>query len=90
MASTEGHIAHRVLLVDDDNTVRAMMEAALVRTGFEVVTAASVTEALSHIAAESFDALITDLHMMPDAGDGFTVISAMRHSQPNALTMLGH
>jgi hypothetical protein len=31
--------------------------------------------------------LITDLHM-PNAGDGFTVISAMRHSQPNALTML--
>ena len=25
---------------------------------------------------------------MPDAGDGFTVISAMRHSQPAALTML--
>ena len=31
--------------------------------------------------------MITDLHM-PDAGDGFTVISAMRHSQPAALTML--
>jgi YesN/AraC family two-component response regulator len=25
---------------------------------------------------------------MPDAGDGFTVVSAMRHSQPEALTML--
>ena len=35
----------------------------------------------------SFDVLITDLHM-PNAGDGFTVISAMRHSQPAALTML--
>jgi DNA-binding NtrC family response regulator len=31
--------------------------------------------------------LISDLHM-PDPGDGFTVVSAMRHSQPNALTML--
>jgi YesN/AraC family two-component response regulator len=31
--------------------------------------------------------LITDLHM-PDPGDGFTVVSAMRHSQPDALTML--
>jgi DNA-binding NtrC family response regulator len=36
---------------------------------------------------ESFDVLVTDLHM-PGPGDGFTVISAMRHSQPNALTML--
>jgi YesN/AraC family two-component response regulator len=25
---------------------------------------------------------------MPDPGDGFTVVSAMRHSQPNAVTML--
>jgi hypothetical protein len=25
---------------------------------------------------------------MPNPGDGFTVISAMRHSQPNALALL--
>ena len=46
-----------------------------------------MTEALRRIATESFDVLITDLHM-PDPGDGFTAVSAMRHSQPNALTML--
>jgi YesN/AraC family two-component response regulator len=46
-----------------------------------------VTEALRRIATESFDVLITDLHM-PDPGDGFTVVSAMRHFHPNALTML--
>jgi CheY-like chemotaxis protein len=34
-----------------------------------------------------FKLLIMDLHM-PNPGDGFTVVSAMRHSQPNALTML--
>jgi CheY-like chemotaxis protein len=52
-----------------------------------VVTACNVAEALQHIASESFDVLITDLHM-PNPGDGFTVITAMRHSQPNALTLL--
>jgi YesN/AraC family two-component response regulator len=31
--------------------------------------------------------LITDLHM-PNPGDGFTVVTAMRHSQPDALTLL--
>ena len=46
-----------------------------------------MTEALHLIATESFDALITDLHM-PNPGDGFTVVSAMRHSQPSALTLL--
>jgi DNA-binding response OmpR family regulator len=87
MNFTEPGIAHRVLLVDDDAAVRDMMNQGLERKGFEVVTAASVTEALRRIATESFDVLITDLHM-PDPGDGFTVISAMRHSQPDALTML--
>ena len=87
MAPTEPPVAHKVLLVDDDHAVRAMMRATLEHRGFEVVAAASVTEALRHIATESFDVLITDLHM-PNPGDGFTVVTAMRHSQPNALTLL--
>jgi DNA-binding response OmpR family regulator len=87
MTLTEPGAAHRVLLVDDDAGVRAMMNQGLERKGFEVVAAASVTEALKRIASESFDVLITDLHM-PDPGDGFTVVSAMRHSHPNALTLL--
>jgi DNA-binding response OmpR family regulator len=87
MTPTEPRAARRVLLVDDDGAVRAMMNEALQRKGFEVICAASVTEAVRSIANESFDVLITDLHM-PEPGDGFTVVSAMRHFQPNALTML--
>jgi DNA-binding response OmpR family regulator len=87
MTPNEPPVAHKVLLVDDDDAVRDMMTATLEHRGFEVVAAASVTEALRHIATESFDVLITDLHM-PNPGDGFTVVTAMRHSQPNALTLL--
>jgi DNA-binding response OmpR family regulator len=87
MTPTERPVAHKVLLVDDDDAVRAMMNATLERKGFDVVAAASVTEALRSITTESFDVLITDLHM-PNPGDGFTVVSAMRHSQPDALTLL--
>lgn len=91
MTPTEPPVAHKILLVDDDDAVRDMMSATLEHKGFEVIAAASVTEALRHIATHRFDALITDLHM-PNPGDGFTVVSAMRHSQPNALTLLvsGH
>ena len=87
MAPTEGQTTHRVLLVDDDDAVRDMMSESLKFKGFEVVAVGGVTDALKCIATEKFDVLITDLHM-PNAGDGFTVISAMRHSQPAALTML--
>jgi DNA-binding response OmpR family regulator len=87
MPPTERTVSHRVLLVDDDDAVRAMMNASLERKGFEVVPAANVAEALGLIATETFDVLVTDLHM-PDPGDGFTVVTAMRHSQPNAVTLL--
>ena len=87
MNPTDRPPGYRVLLVDDDDAVRAMMSATLERKGFDVVAAASVTDALRFITNESFDVLITDLHM-PDPGDGFTVVTAMRHSQPHALTLL--
>ena len=64
-----------------------MMAATLEWKGFDVVTAANVTQALKFITTETFDVLITDLHM-PNPGDGFTVVTAMRHSQPHALTLL--
>jgi DNA-binding response OmpR family regulator len=73
--------------VDDDEAVRSMMTATLEAKGFEVVPAAGVIEALKLISTESFDVLITDLHM-PNPSDGFAVVSAMRHSQPGALTLL--
>jgi DNA-binding response OmpR family regulator len=80
-------VTHRVLLVDDDAAVLEMMTHLLSGKGFEVIAATSVTEALGLIATQKFDVLITDLHM-PNPGDGFAVITAMRHSQPHALTML--
>jgi len=87
MTQTKTSISHRVLLVDDDEAVRSMMTATLEHKGFEVVPAASVTEALKLSTTESFDVLITDLHM-PNPSDGFAVVTAMRHSQPDCLTLL--
>ena len=77
----------RVLLVDDDEEIRNVYKAGLEHHGFEVVPASSVNEALNFVSTEKFDALLTDLHM-PDPADGFTVVSAMRHKQPNAVTLV--
>src|SRR6204780_2166245 len=87
MTQTGTSVSHRVLLVDDDEAVRDMMGATLERRGFDVVSASSVTAALKLISTEKFDVLITDLHM-PNPSDGFAVVTAMRHSQPSALTLL--
>jgi len=77
----------RVLLADDNDAVRVTLQRALESDGFEVVTANSVVAALRHITTETFDVLLSDLHM-PNAGDGFTVVSAMRHIHPQAVTLI--
>ena len=77
----------RVLVVDDDEAVRVTVQEGLQRDGFEVVAAANVSDALRHIATQKFDVLLSDLHM-PLAGDGFTLVSAMRHTHPEALTIV--
>jgi CheY-like chemotaxis protein len=76
-----------ILLVDDDDVLRQTLAAVLQAHDYEVTTAGSVSEALKLITAESFDVLLSDLHM-PGRGDGLTVVSAMRHANPKAVTIL--
>jgi DNA-binding response OmpR family regulator len=78
---------NRVLIVDDNEDLRTVFQMGLERRGFEVIPAGTVNEALRLICTEKFDVLISDLHM-PDAGDGFTVVSAMRHAQPHTVTLV--
>jgi len=77
----------RLLLVDDSETVRTSLALVLKHSGFNVATASSVNEALQLIGSQTFDALISDLHM-PRPGDGLTVVSAMRHANPKAVTLI--
>ena len=77
----------KVLLVDDNDNDLFLMRRSLETQNCDVISAKSVTEALQQIATQSFDVLITDLHM-PAPGDGFAVVTAMRHSQPEALTLV--
>ncbi len=76
-----------ILLVDDSESVRSSLGMVLQHNGFAVVEASNVREALQLIASRSFDVLLSDLHM-PHAGDGLTVVSAMRHSNPDAVTLI--
>jgi DNA-binding response OmpR family regulator len=77
----------RILLAEDDDAVRSMLFETLERDGYEVVAVSSVRDALHCIATQSFDLLLSDLHM-PHAGDGFAVVSAMRHTHPRAVTLV--
>jgi ActR/RegA family two-component response regulator len=77
----------RLLLVDDEEVIRITLTAILSKFGFEVSAAASVPEALQKITSQTFDILLSDLNI-GNPGDGLTVVSAMRRTQPEAVTMI--
>lgn len=77
----------RLLLVDDNESQLKTMKLILERNGFEVVASTSVNDSLRLIGTQSFDILLSDLHM-PLPGDGLTVVSAMRNANPKAITLI--
>jgi YesN/AraC family two-component response regulator len=77
----------KVLLVEDNAILLSTLAQVLKVNGFEVTTAANVPDAIRLIMSNTYDVLLSDLHM-PGPADGLTVVSAMRHSNPQAVTML--
>jgi ActR/RegA family two-component response regulator len=77
----------RVLFVDDEQTLRFTMPEILRREGFQVTAVGSVNEALAAITMSHFDVLISDLNIGYPS-DGLTVVSAMRRTQPDCVTLI--
>ena len=75
-AGTAQSGAPTILVVDDDQTVREVMERHLAREGFSVVTANGGHEGL-RLARELHPCAITLDVMMPDL-DGWTVLAAIK------------
>ena len=71
----------RVLIVDDEEVLRDVLEVVLRREGFDVVSAASGEEALSMLDGEEVDLAILDV-MLPGIS-GIDTLRAMRISNPH-------
>jgi two-component system, cell cycle sensor histidine kinase and response regulator CckA len=73
-----GHI----LLVEDEDMVRAVAERALTRQGYTVATASDGEEGLKHLAGEDhFDMIVSDV-VMPNM-DGPAMARAVRKQYPD-------
>ena len=66
----------RVLLVDDEPTLRRALGKILTIAGHEVTTAANGQEALAQIEASSFDVIVSDIRM--PGMDGLSLLRAIR------------
>jgi CheY-like chemotaxis protein len=82
--------SERVLLVEDEDTVREATRRLLEKRGYTVAVAANGTAALE-LAVDSFDVLLTDI-LMPGGMNGRDVALAVRKLQSRiaVLYMTGH
>lgn len=68
---------YKILVVDDDRIIRKILEAALEKEGYQVVTAVDGSDALLQAQAHHPDIVVTD-KMMPNL-DGFELTRRLRH-----------
>jgi CheY-like chemotaxis protein len=71
----------KVLVIDDEPGVRAIMCSALEAAGHQVVAFAEGGAAIEHVREESADLLITDI-FMPDV-EGLETIREIRRLRPD-------
>jgi two-component system response regulator PilR (NtrC family) len=69
----------QILVVDDEPDLRTLYELTLLREGYRVEAAGSVSEAREHLDAGRFDAVITDMRL-PD-GLGMEILQRIQQEQ---------
>lgn len=80
----------RVLVVEDDREIRALMQSSLTVEGFEVQTAVTLSEASALLRHRPPDVMVLDLGL-PD-GDGVQLVREVRtrHSLPIIVVSARH
>ena len=80
---TGGDETQRLLVVDDEATVRELLAATLRFAGFRVTSAATAAEAIAAATTDPPDLVLLDV-MLPDM-DGFEVIRRLREHRTPVL-----
>jgi len=79
-------LKNRILLVEDDDSLRLTQAMYLEREGFEVTAVGSGGEALRRIANNQYHAVVTDLRL--DEVDGLEVLAAVKEKSPETEVIL--
>src|SRR5262245_19319234 len=83
--STPG-VSGRVLLVDDNDELRRGLRRMLHAAGYHVTEASDGREATTLVAAERFDAVLSDV-LMPDMG-GVELLRLLHERDPDLPVLL--
>jgi len=77
---------NRILIVDDEQSMRELLSIMLRKEGYEVVTADNGEKALKAVQNDIFDLVITDLKM-PQM-DGMSLLKAVKESLPDTIVII--
>ncbi|MBK9714000.1 MAG: response regulator transcription factor [Kouleothrix sp.] len=82
--------AARILIVDDESSIRLTLGALLQRAGYDVTAAENGAEAVALFERQTFDLMLVDLKM--PGMDGMQVVSAARQRQADLaiIVLTGH
>jgi len=78
--------AARLLVVDDEESLRITTAAIFENEGYVVDTASSGDEAIDLMSKEDYDLVLTDLHM--EGGDGLSVLNQIRRQAPLTISVV--
>ncbi|HEU4769580.1 MAG TPA: response regulator, partial [Pyrinomonadaceae bacterium] len=76
----------RLLVVDDEESLRITTAAILEKEGYNVDTASSGDEAIALLDQTDYDLVLTDLHM--EGGDGLSVLNQIRRHSPLTISVV--
>jgi signal transduction histidine kinase len=76
----------RLLVVDDEESLRITTAAIFEKEGYIVDTAASGDEAIDLLSKSDYDLVLTDLHM--EGGDGLSVLNRIRQQAPLTISVV--
>ncbi len=76
----------KILVVDDEESMREVLSIMLKRAGYTVTVASDVDEALVEINKEIFDLVMTDLKM-PN-GTGLDILKAVKAASPETAVLI--
>ena len=80
------HTLNRILIVDDEQSMRELLSIMLRKEGYEVTTAENGEKALKTIQSDIYDLVITDLKM-PQM-DGMSLLKAVKESSPDTIVII--
>ena len=79
---------HRVLVVDDEASMRELLDIVLANNGYAVSTVGTREQAQQLLEKDAFDVVLTDLRMGSDRDAGMKLLAWMKENAPSTPSIM--